>query len=147
MHLEGVIKGGAGGGKKYAKMLIAQLSSDVIFYNTKISTHNSTTWIFKFLIVINHLIIVAMIALKYLDLLQGVKFLFSNLSIMTYIKTRDWLSIDCHLSSCPVPNFVTSYKVKQINFQALKYRFLKIFGVYKVLTETLFEIDDRSWNM
>ena len=76
MHLEGVIKGGAGGGKKYAKMLIAQLSSDVIFYNTKISTHNSTTWIFKFLIVINHLIIVAMIALKYLDLLQGVKFLF-----------------------------------------------------------------------
>ena len=89
MHLEGVIKGGAGGGKKYAKMLIAQLSSDVIFYNTKISTHNSTTWIFKFLIVINHLIIVAMIALKYLDLLQGVKFLFSNVSIMTYIKTRD----------------------------------------------------------
>ena len=76
MHLEGVIKGGAGGGKKDAKMLIAQLSSDVIFYNTKISTHNSTTWIFKFLIVINHLIIVAMIALEYLDLLQGVKFLF-----------------------------------------------------------------------
>ena len=59
-------------------------SSDVIFYNTKISTQHSTTWIFKFLIVINHLIIVAMIALKYLDLLQGVKFLFSNVSIMTY---------------------------------------------------------------
>lgn len=41
MHLEGVIKGGAGGGKKDAKMLIAQLSSDVIFYNTKISTHTT----------------------------------------------------------------------------------------------------------
>lgn len=62
-------------GKKMPKCSLLS-SSDVIFYNTKISTQHSTTWIFKFLIVINHLIIVAMIALEYLDLLQGVKFLF-----------------------------------------------------------------------
>lgn len=77
MHLEGVIKGGAGGGKKDAKMLIAQASAPRMSFFTILKlAHNSTTWIFKFLIVINHLIIVAMIALEYLDLLQGVKFLF-----------------------------------------------------------------------
>ena len=75
MHLEGVIKGGAGGGKKRCQNAHCSAPRMSFFTILKLA-HNSTTWIFKFLIVINHLIIVAMIALEYLDLLQGVKFLF-----------------------------------------------------------------------